>query len=123
MWPSNGGDNQKFRVIHYKNNWVGLQCVANDKCLDVKHASVDDGHDVWLYNRNDTKAQKWKFVRKKGIYNPPEAAPFEIVSALDSNYALDVNEQSTEPGARVQIYKRNGTKAQEWYRLDNGDGT
>ena len=30
---------------------------------------------------------------------------------------------STDIGAKVQLYKRNGTKAQEWYRLDNGDGT
>lgn len=123
MYPSNGGDNQKFRIVHRENNIVSLQNVANDKFLDVYSAKAEDGTEVWLYTKNDTKAQQWKFIQKTGNYNPIEAAPYEIVSMLDENYCLDVKGASDQPLAKVQIYKRNGTKAQEWYRLDNGDGT
>lgn len=123
MYTSNGSDAQRFMPIHHKDGSVSLKCVANGKFVDVYGAQAKNDTKVWLYSGNDSKAQKWKFVQKTGIYNPPESAPYEIVSALNKNYVLDVQGASTEPGAKVQLYKRNNTKAQEWYRLDNGDGT
>lgn len=123
MYTSNGTPAQRFRIIHNDDGTISLQCEANDKFLDVRGAAKKNGTEVWLYDKNDSAAQRWKFVQKEGNYNPPEAAPFEIVSALNKNYVLDVAGGSTELGAKVQLYKRNGSSAQEWYSLDNGDGT
>lgn len=124
MYTSNGTKAQKFKYIYNSDKTVSMQCVANKKFIDVHGAEVKNGTEVWLYTKNKTKAQKWKFVQKTGAkYRPAKSAPFEIVSALNSNYCLDVKGAGTEPGTTVQLYKRNGTTAQEWYRLDNGDGT
>ena len=122
MYTSNGTNAQKFKFIKNADNTFSLQCVANKKFLDVHGGKAANETEIWLYTKNNTKAQKWKFVQKTG-YNVKAAAPYEIVSALDEKYCLDVKGASDKPGTKVQLYQRNNTKAQEWYRLDNGDGS
>lgn len=124
MYQSNGTKAQKFRPKHLDNGYLTLTCEADGRCLDVSGASGKSETPVQLYVPNGTKAQMWKFVRKDDeLYYPADAAPYEIVSIIDDDLVLDVQGASDEPGAKVWLYKRNGTTAQEWYRLDNGDGT
>lgn len=128
MYNSNGTNAQKFKYVYSKDkagaSVVSMQCVTNKKFIDVHGAEAKNGTEVWLYTKNNTNAQKWKFVQKTGKqYRPAKSAPYEIVSTINENYCLDVQGGASEPGTKVQLYKRNGTKAQEWYRLDNGDGT
>ena len=124
MYQSNGTRAQKFAPIHREDGYVTLVCQADGRCVDAQGAVAKPGTPVQLYVRNDTKAQDWLFKRKDDPkYKPTEAAPYEIVSALDPNLVLDVKGASDADGAKVWLYTRNGTSAQEWYRLDNGDGT
>ena len=67
---------------------------------------------------DDGLNQCWRLVHKSG-----KDSPYEIVSALDSRYCLDVSEGSWDDGAGLILWERHGGKNQEWYTLDNGDGT
>ena len=48
---------------------------------------------------------------------------YTLASALAPLKTLDVAGGSTEKRANVQLYKRNGTPAQEWFFVQNDDGT
>ena len=48
---------------------------------------------------------------------------YEIVSAANSNTALDIAGGSVKKGANVQLYTRNGTQAQAFTVVKNMDGT
>lgn len=126
MWRSNGSDAQRFRPIWHDDGYLSLQCVADNRMLDVKWAMKEPGTPVRNHKENGSIAQMWKLVQKEAgpeRYKPASAAPYEIVSALSDDLCLDVCGASQEEGAGVCVFTRNGTKAQEWYILDNGDGT
>lgn len=48
---------------------------------------------------------------------------YEIRSAIDPNYAIDLNAASDETGAAIQIYEANDSIAQEWHLEPFGDGS
>ena len=48
---------------------------------------------------------------------------YMLASALAPLKTLDVAGGSTVGKANIQLYKRNGTKAQKWYFIENDDGT
>lgn len=123
MYVSNGTNAQNFGITHYKDGTFALTCIADGRCIDVKWASKDNGTEVRGYTPNGTLAQRWHLVQKKGGYKPVGVAPYEIVSALDENKCLDVVEGSQEWGAKLCLWERHGGRNQEWYILDNGDGT
>lgn len=79
--------------------------------LDVANGSVDAGANIQIYTANGTEAQRWALVPVPCM---TEGGTYEIVSALDPTLALDVSGGSTSNGAKVQVYKRNGTNAQAW---------
>lgn len=50
----------------------------------------------------------------------PEFGLYEVVSTLDENYALDIDNASQANKANVQLYKRNGTGAQKFWIIPIG---
>ena len=117
MWHSHGGDNQRFTVKQVERGAVFV-CKADGRALDVSGGEAINGAHIIMYEEHDGPNQCWQLVHKHG----PDS-PYEIVSALDSNYCLDVAEGNQEDGAGLILWHRNGGKNQEWYVLDNGDGT
>lgn len=117
MWQSHGGNNQKFRIKETEHGNV-LICVADDRAVDIEGSNIANGTHICLYEEHDGLNQCWKFIHKDG----PDS-PYEIVSALNSNYCLDVSEGSWDNGAGLILWERHGGKNQEWYLLDNGDNT
>ena len=70
-------------------------------------ASTSNGSNIWQYESNNTKAQKW-IVKQSGN-------GYVIVSALNPNYAIDLAAASVCNGSNIQLYESNGTPAQQWY--------
>lgn len=119
MWSSNGGKNQRFIIKENSDKTVSVKCVANNKNLDLNEGNIKNGTPIQLYEPNDSKAQKWKFIQKSN----EKDAPYEIVLAANEKYCLDVVEGDTSNGAKLCLWQRHGGKNQEWYKLDNGDGS
>jgi len=125
MYESNGTLAQKWYPHHNSDGTISLESVAvPGKFLDVQWGSAKDGTPLQIYPKNDTDAQKF-YIRHivNKLYKPQEIRPFEIVPALDTKKRLDVSGGSDLNEAQIQIWKSNGTVAQQFYILDNGDGT
>lgn len=99
---------QRWVVSHDKKGYVVLTNRGSGKVLDVTAGAAKSGTNVQQYTSNGTKAQRWIVVASGGAFN--------VISALSaspsSQLVLDVSGASTANGANVQIYRKNGTKAQ-----------
>ena len=65
-----------------------------------------NGQNVAQYTSNNSLAQKWIVTKASSGFN--------IVSALNPNYVLDLYGGRVSNFGNVQIYKSNNTKAQAW---------
>ncbi|MDO5480788.1 MAG: RICIN domain-containing protein [Candidatus Saccharibacteria bacterium] len=94
--------------------------VNDSSALDVAGGTTKNGANIQLYHSNGTGAQRFKAVQLNNGY-------YVLVNANSLNTAdekvLDVAGGSTKNGANVQQYEWNGTPAQQWKIIDNGDGT
>lgn len=81
----------------------------NNKVIDIRGGNISNGSDIQLYDYNGTCAQKWQFSKN-------ENGSYEILSACDSNKALDVaGGKVNSNGTKLQLYTRNYTPSQQWY--------
>lgn len=125
LYESNGTDAQKWIPMHNADGTITLKSVCcNDKCLDVTGAMTDNETPLQIYKENGTDAQK--FILRQitnDVYKPADIAPFEIIPAIDYNKRVEARHGNDKNGTKVQIYDANNTNAQQWYILDNGNGT
>ena len=122
LYTPNGTDAQRWAVT-----WDGaactLTCQADGRALDVDDGNIVEGNPVQAYTPNGTDAQKWKVLQASGDYVPGYAAPVELAPASDTSLRLDCIDGGIEDGTGLQLYRSNGTAAQQWAILDHGDGT
>ena len=116
VYQRNGSSAQKFRLTAVSEKAPG-QVLENgsyyiaasgdhSKVLDLPAGNADKGTNVQVYDKNNTKAQQYRFVyRGNGCYS--------IYTELTER-VLDVASASREEGANVQIYDDNGSDAQLW---------
>lgn len=125
LYESNGTDAQMWKPIHNNDDTISLESICcPGKCLDITGANTDNGTLAQIYDANGTDAQK--FILKQidnENYMPKSIAPFEIIPYIDKEKRLEAQYGHDSNGTKVQIYEKNGTNAQQWYILDNGNGT
>ena len=102
---------QKWKLLDAGDDYYYIVSNSNKNyVLDVTAANANNGANVQLYERNNSKAQQWKLERNGG-------GTYTVVSRLsskDKKLVLDVSGASTDNGANVQIYQYNNTKSQKW---------
>jgi hypothetical protein len=93
-----------------------------DYALDVTGAVFADGRPVQIYPNNGTVAQEWHIVREgKPGWVPTENTPF-IIESSNEDYVLNVLGNYKYNDTPVQLYHKDGTAANEWTLLDQGNG-
>lgn len=83
--------------------------------IDVSMASKSNYANVWLFNSNNTAAQKWT-VKKDSV-------GYITFINVGSNKALDVQKAVAKSGTNIWQYESNGTYAQKWIAKKNTDGS
>jgi len=79
-------------------------------------SSGGSGTGVIGFTKNGGRTQQWKIFRiSSGIY--------ELAPMYDTGVRLDVPGAQNKNGLQLQVYKRNGTAAQRWKILSDGNGT
>lgn len=123
QYTSNGTRAQKWIVKQDGNGYVVMSAINPNYILDLSGGSVRNGSNIQLYSAKGSNSQRWnitKYVSKEQRINNFAAqnknvildGVYEIRSAKNNNYTLDVNSASSRNGANVQLYLRNGTQAQ-----------
>lgn len=122
MYTSNGTEAQQFAIKKVRDNVYTFTNVRFGLALDVQGAGTTNGTPVQVYEHNNTIAQEWIIIPMPGGYEPEVVRPVEIAPATNPSMRLDVPGASCEVGTGLQIYERNGTRAQQWLIADNGWG-
>ena len=123
QYTSNGTRAQKWIVKPDDNGYVVMSAINPNYILDLSGGFVRNGRNIQLYSAKGSNSQRWnitKYVSKEQRINNFAAqnknvildGVYEIRSAKNNNYTLDVNSASSRNGANVQLYLRNGTQAQ-----------
>ena len=79
--------------------------------LDISGGSVANGGNAQVYSWNATNAQVWNLVK---IAQTIDDGLYEIYSCVDGNRLIDVSGGLKADDAKLQIWNRNGTLAQNW---------
>ena len=85
------------------------------RVLDISGASLGNGANVQIYERNETSAQEFSVESAGDGY-------YKIISRV-SGKVLDVANGSRTSGSNVWQYDWNGSDAQLWRFLDAGNGS
>lgn len=128
QYEANGTLAQKWRIVRNSGDSVTISSALDESTvLDIDGASSSDGANVQVWEENGTKAQSFQFlpiypsISPDGQVNLADGV-YRILSAVNTNYAVDVTGWSKEDGARIQLWGSTGADNQAFRieRLDNG---
>lgn len=121
VYTNNGTVAQRWRFIPRATITDGMYNIITGTNTNLRldiHGGINsasNGSNVWVYNSNQTAAQRWQIT-----YNSQDGT-YTIINP-HNELSLDVKGGSVAEGTNVQIYASNNTAAQRWYILPQGDG-
>lgn len=107
VWTANGTDAQKWRLQWNGDGTASLQNLAHGGWLTRLAPADMDGGPVGLREGDGSLSQRWIILGVGG-------GAWEILSAGDPRYVLDVYAGLAQDGTRVQLFSRNDSGAQRW---------
>lgn len=107
LYSSNGTKAQGWIVSHDSKGYVTITNENSGKVMEVAGNKVGNLVNVQQNQANNNMGQKWIAMKKADGF-------IELVSALNTNYCLDLYSSKTVSGNNVEIYEKNGSNAQLW---------
>ena len=113
---------QKWIAVRTGSSYKLVSALDLALVLDVRYAFDSDGTNVWLYSSNNSQAQQWTFKTDCAVLDTLAEkhrsdladGTYVVGSNLSRSRVLDVANGSQRNGANVQLWTKNGTKAQDW---------
>lgn len=107
VFTANGTDAQKWRLQWNSDGTASLQNLAHGGWLTRLAPADMDGGPVGLRDGDGSLSQRWIVLGVGG-------GAWEILSAGDPRYAVDVYAGLAQDGTKVQLFTRNDSGAQKW---------
>lgn len=107
LYASNGTKAQGWIVSHDSKGYVTITNENSGKVMEVAGNKVGNLVNVQQNQANSNMGQKWIAMKKADGF-------IELVSALNTNYCLDLYSSKIVSGNNVEIYEKNGSNAQLW---------
>lgn len=105
VYEYNGSNAQKFLITNDAKGYVTIKNIGSGKFVSVDGKGWN-GNNVMQSAQSNGWNQKWIIVKTNNTY--------QIVSALNDSFVLDVTAALAMNGTNIQIYESNGTKAQQF---------
>ena len=112
QYADNGTTAQKWEIQYNSDGTVTLVAVNSKLVLDISGAKTANKTNVQIYKSNNTNAQRFKLEKTGTI--PVLPGTYTLECASNRNFAMDVKSASTANAANIQLYTKNGTKAQNF---------
>lgn len=101
LYSLNKSNFQKWKISHDSQGYVQFENIGSRMYLAVS------GSNVVQQKKSNDYNQKW-IIKYDANHN------LRIVSATNSNSAVDISNGSVKNGSNIQIYTANNTAAQKW---------
>lgn len=111
---ANGSASQLWDIIKSPQaGWYYIVAHGTNGALviDVQGGKAANKTNLRLWEKNGTAAQLWQFIAEKTCLKG-DLTNLVIVSKVGSQYVLDVYQGKAVNGTNIELYKKNGTKAQ-----------
>jgi beta-xylosidase len=108
QYPSNGGNNQQWRVQSVGGGFFQIAARHSNRCLDVAGGSTADGASVIQFGCGTGHNQQWRMVDAGG--------GFVQLMARHSGKCLDLPSSSTSQFVQFKQYPCNGGANQQFQR-------
>lgn len=106
-----GQSNQTWLFKNCGDGYYNIISKSSGLCLDVSNGKIDtNGTNVQLCYQNGSDAQKFRLQPINVIENNT----YEIETKLDSNEILDVDFESSNDGANIQLWNANNANNQRF---------
>lgn len=133
QYGSNNTIAQQWTVRDYGSGKISLISVNANKAIDVPGANYASSVALQLYAPNGTAAQQWVIAKPKTMRERlnEQAANHRLdlsdgihtfASKLKTSMKMDVYGASRSDCANVQLWAGNGTNAQKWRVMHDGNG-
>lgn len=100
--PNQSDPYQVWHFLRLSDNSYKIVNMGTGGCLDVQTGKVKDKQNVWTWSIDHGDApEKWRFV------SAPGQSGCRLVTALDSNFCIDIPGGNVYEGANAEIYTRN----------------
>ncbi len=116
QWDWHGGANQQWQIEEVEGGIVVHPLAAPTLALTAENVGKGNAF-LSSYVMGDTK-QIWVLEAKSAA----PAGVYELLSKVNSNFAIDLTGGSVSAGAKVQTYLRNDTNAQKLLVTDTEGG-
>ena len=124
---SNNTDAQKWIIKDAGNGYYYVISKCNNLYLDIYLGTAKNETNVQVYEGNGTNAQKFKFEKVNSNTSVTgtktvEDGTYQIKTALNNNFVLDVSGASKSDGANIQIYQNANVNQQRFNVKYLGNG-
>ncbi|WP_019792546.1 RICIN domain-containing protein, partial [Streptococcus sobrinus] len=124
FWEDNGTEAQQWIIKQSSgNNTYEIISRRSGLAIDVANGKVSNNSNIQMFIPNKTDAQKFKFLAvDNDVKRTIADGDYHIASALGNGLALDVENESKNDGANIQVYP-NLTNSKEVFTvkyLNNG---
>lgn len=122
IWPTHGGNNQKFVLIEEETDKWRIRNVHSGKYLDIKgNEAVNSASIVQWGEPVNVRHQQWKILERDTndhVYKGVECAVVSIgaygVTSDGNTYMMHVYNSISKNGTDVNIYEDAGTAGYRW---------
>lgn len=130
QFTSNNSCAQKWIVRKDGNGYSIISALNSNYVLNIANGKAYNGNNVELYSYSGSSSNRWLFnksvSKEEKILNIANAnrsaiadGTYEIRSAKNNGFVLDVSNGSTLVGANIQLWQSNGTQAQA-FKVSHG---
>ena len=112
QWSYDYGSDQLWYLEDAGEGYaVIVNRAKSDYCLTAKDSGKVDNTGIFLGKKSGGDNQRWRLV---SAMDPVEYGTFEIAPAAAPDLRADLTGGSHDNGANIQLWHRNGAKAQQW---------
>lgn len=133
QFTSNNSHAQKWIVRKDGNGYSIISALNSNYVLNIANGKAYNGNNVELYSYSGSSSNRWLFnksvSKEEKILNIANAnrsaiadGTYEIRSAKNNGFVLDVSNGSTLAGANIQLWQSNGTQAQAFKVSHDSNG-
>ena len=133
QFTSNNSRAQKWIVRKDGNGYSIISALNSNYVLNIANGKAYNGNNVELYSYSGSSSNRWLFnksvSKEEKILNIANAnrsaiadGTYEIRSAKNNGFVLDVSNGSILAGANIQLWQSNGTQAQAFKVSHDSNG-
>lgn len=133
QFTSNNSRAQKWIIRKDGNGYSIISALNSNYVLNIANGKAYNGNNVELYSYSGSSSNRWLFnksvSKEEKILNIANAnrsaiadGTYEIRSAKNNGFVLDVSNGSTLAGANIQLWQSNGTQAQAFKVSHDSNG-